>query len=161
MQTLHIYTKVHMCVCACVRAHAIVVVPSLSRVWLFVTPWTAAHQVSLSFTISWSLLRLTSIELMMAMNHHILCHPLLLPPIVPSIRVFPNELVFHIRCLHMYTHSWASLVAQTVKNLPTVWEMRIWSRGQEEMAPNSVFLPGEFHGQRRYGVPKSWTQLID
>ena len=54
------------------------VVQSLSRVQLFVTPWTAAHQTSLSFTISRSLLKLMSIELVMPSNHLMLCHPLLL-----------------------------------------------------------------------------------
>ena len=53
-----------------------VVVQSLSRVWLFATPWPVAHQSSLSFTISWSFLRLTSIESVMLSNHLILCHPL-------------------------------------------------------------------------------------
>ena len=66
-------------------------------VWLFVIPWTTAHQASLSFTISWSLLKLMSIELVMPSNHLILCHPfLLLPSIFPSIRVFSNESVLHI-----------------------------------------------------------------
>ena len=64
-------------------------VQSLSRVRLFVTPWIAAHQASLSITNSWSSLRLTSIESVMPSSHLILCHPfLLLPPIPPSIRVF-------------------------------------------------------------------------
>ena len=64
----------------------------LSRVWLFVTPWIAARQASLSITNSWSSLRLTSIELVMPSSHLILCRPLLLlPPIPPSIRVFSNE----------------------------------------------------------------------
>ena len=71
----------------------------LSRVWLFVTPWTAAHQASLSLTNSQSLLKLMSIELVMpSKNHLILCCPLFLPPsIFPSIRVFSNELVPRIR----------------------------------------------------------------
>ena len=60
--------------------------------------WTEAHQASLSFTISQSLLKLMSIELVMPSNHPILCHPpLLLPSIFPSIRVFSNESVLHIR----------------------------------------------------------------
>ena len=64
----------------------------------FVNPWTAAHQAFLSFTISQSLLKLMSIELMMPSNHHILCCPFLfLPSIFPSIRVFSNELALHIR----------------------------------------------------------------
>ena len=75
-----------------------VAVQSLSHVRPFATPWTAAHQASLSSTIFWSLLKLMSIELMMPSNHLILCRPLLLPPsIFPSIRVFSNELDLHIR----------------------------------------------------------------
>ena len=71
------------------------VVESLSRVWLFATPWTSAHQASLSFTISWSLLKFKSIESVKLYNHLILCHSLLLlPSIFPSIKVFPvNQLV--------------------------------------------------------------------
>ena len=62
------------------------------------TPWTAARQASLSITNSWSLLKLMSIELVMPSNHLILCCPLLLlPSIFPSIRVFSNESVLHIR----------------------------------------------------------------
>ena len=71
---------------------------SLSYVWLFVTPWAAAHQASLSFTISQSLLKVTSIESVMPSNHLILCHPLLLlPSIFPSIRIFSNESALRIR----------------------------------------------------------------
>ena len=61
------------------------------------TPWTTAHQASLSFTISWSLLKLMSIESAMPSNHLILCHPLLLPSVFPSIRVFSNESALCIR----------------------------------------------------------------
>ena len=69
-------------------------VQSLSCVQLFVTPWTAACQASLSITNSWSLLKLMSIELVMPSNCLILCHPLLLlPSIFPSIGVFSNESV--------------------------------------------------------------------
>ena len=70
----------------------------LSRVQLFATPWTAAHQASLSFTISKSLLKLMSSELMMPSNHLILCHTLLfLPPMFPRIRVFSSESALCIR----------------------------------------------------------------
>ena len=70
----------------------------LSRVWLFVTPWTAACQASLSITNSWSLLKIMSIESVMPSNHLILYCPLLpLPSIYPSIRVFSNKLAFPIR----------------------------------------------------------------
>ena len=70
----------------------------LSRVQLFVTPWTAAHQASLSITNCQSLLKLMSIESVMPSNHLLLCHPLLLLPLIfPSIRVFSNESALHIR----------------------------------------------------------------
>ena len=75
-----------------------VVVQSLSCVWLFVTPWTAAHQASLSFTISQSLLKFMSIDLLMPSNHLILCCPLLLlPSIFPSIRVFSSESALYMK----------------------------------------------------------------
>ena len=65
---------------------------------LFETPWIAARQVSLSFTISWSLLKLMSIKLVMPSNYLILCHTLLLlPSIFPSIRIFSSESALHIR----------------------------------------------------------------
>ena len=83
-------------------------VQSLSRVQLFVTPWTAACQASLSITNSWSLLKLMSIELVMPSNHLILCRPLLLPPlIIPSIRVFSNESVLQIRWLKYWGFSFS------------------------------------------------------
>ena len=70
----------------------------LSRVWLFATPWTVAHQASLSITNSWSSLKLMSIQSVMPSSHLILCHPLLLlPPIPPSIRVFSNESTLRLR----------------------------------------------------------------
>ena len=70
----------------------------LSSDRLFVVPWTAARQASLSFTISWSLFKIISIDLVMPSNHLIFCHPLLLPSsIFPSIRVFSNESVLRIR----------------------------------------------------------------
>ena len=74
------------------------IVQTLSRVWLFATPWAAAHQGSLSFTISQSLLKLMSIESVIPSNHLILCRPLLLlPSVFPSIRIFSNELAYFIR----------------------------------------------------------------
>ena len=67
----------------------VAIVQVLNQVWFFETPWTVAHQAPLSFTLSWSLLRFMSIELVMLSNHLILCHPLLLlPSIFPSISVF-------------------------------------------------------------------------
>ena len=84
------------------------VVQSLSHVRLFTIPWTAARQASLSFTISRSLLKLTSIELVMPSNHLILCHPrLFLPSIFPSIRVFSNESACHIRWQKYWSFSFS------------------------------------------------------
>ena len=84
----------------------VTVVQSLSRVQLFATPWTAARQVSLSFIISQSLFKLMSVELVMPSNHLILCHPLLLPSIFPSIRVFSRVSslyqVAKVLALHVY-----------------------------------------------------------
>ena len=82
----------------CFTAYDIRKVQSLSHVQLFATPWTAAHQASLSITNSWSPPKLMSIESVMPSNNLIVCHPLLLlPSIFPSIRVFSNESALRIR----------------------------------------------------------------
>ena len=87
-------------------SHQFSSVQSLSRVRLFVTPWTATCQASLSITNSQSSLKLMSIELVMPSNHLILWHPLLLPPsIFPSMRVFSNESALHIRWLKYWSFS--------------------------------------------------------
>ena len=83
-------------------------VQSLSQVRLFATPWTAARQMSLSITNSRSLLKFMSVESVMLSNHLILCHPLfLLPSIFPSIKVFSNESVLHIRCPKYWNSSFS------------------------------------------------------
>ena len=102
------------------RCLLVAVVQSLSRAWLFVTPWTAARQASLSITISWSLLKLMSIESVMPPNHLILCHPLLLlPSIFPSIRVFSNESALHT----MWPKYWslASVLPVNIQGWLTLW----------------------------------------
>ena len=77
------------------NSFVVAIVQSLSQVWLLVTPWTAAHQASLSFIISCSLLKLMSIESVIPPKHLILCCPLLLlPSIFPSIRIFPKNWLF-------------------------------------------------------------------
>ena len=81
-------------------------VQSFSHVRLFATPWTTAHQASLSITNSQSLLKLMCIKSVMPSSHLILCLPLLfLPPIPPSIRAFSNESVLHIRCPKYWSFS--------------------------------------------------------
>ena len=101
--TLSAHTHTHTQCCISFRCTAkwnsyrCVCAPLQSHVWLFVTSWTAALQASLSFTISWSLLKFTSTELAMLPNHLSLCLPfLLLASVFPSIRVFLNELALHI-----------------------------------------------------------------
>ena len=88
--------------------HFALVSQLLSCVPLFVTPWTAALQNSLFFTISRSLLKLMSTELVIPPNHLIRCHYLLLPSILPSIRVFSNESALHIRWPKYWTFCFIS-----------------------------------------------------
>ena len=85
----------------------IAIVQMLSCVQVFLTPRTAAHQASLSFTNSLSLLKLMSSELVMPSNHLLLCHPLLLPSIFPSIRAFSNESVLCIRWPEYWSFSFS------------------------------------------------------
>ena len=85
-----------------------IVVQSLSRVSLFATPWTAAHQASLSIINSWSLLKLMSIELVMPSNHLILCRPILILPLIfPSIRVLSHESALCIRWPEYWSFSFS------------------------------------------------------
>ena len=93
-------------------------VQSLSRVQLFATPWIAAHQASLSITISWSSLRLTFIESVMPSSHLILGHPLLLlPPISPSIRVFSSESALRMRCPKYWSFSFSIIPSREIPGL--------------------------------------------
>ena len=111
------HTHTYMCVYIYIYQYLIiVVVQSLSHVWLFVTPWTAACQAFLSFTISWSLLKLMSIELVMPSNHLILCCPLLLlPSIFPSsIRVFSNESLWLISLLFLIYYTAVSIYYNSI-----------------------------------------------
>ena len=91
---------------------------SLSRVWLFATPWTAACQASLSTTNSQSSLRLMSIELVMSSSHLILCHPLLLlSPVPPSIRVFSNESTLRMRWPKYWSFSFSIVPSKEIPEL--------------------------------------------
>ena len=93
-------------------------VQSLSRVWLFATPWIAACQASLSITNSWSSPRLRSIESVMPSSHRILCCPLLLlPPIPPSIRVFSNESTLRMRWPKYWSFSFSITPSKEIPGL--------------------------------------------
>ena len=121
-----------------------VVVQSLSPVWFFVTPWTAARQASLFFTISQNLLKLMSIESVMPSNHLILCRLLLLlPSIFPCIRVFSSESALCIR----WPEYWRVLVS-TSKLVLNLWGDQVvyWSF-------RSQFLPHRVVEKMKWGNP--------
>ena len=107
------------------------------------TPWTAARQTSLSFTISWSLLKLVSVESVMPSNHLILCCPLLLlPSIFPSIRVFSTESAFHIR----WSKHWSFSFSISPSNEYSGWcplvltgLISLQSKGSQESPPTPQF----------------------
>ena len=116
-----------------------IVVQSLSRVRFFVVPWIAAFQPSLSFTISWSLLKLMSIESMVPSNHLILCHPLLLlPSIFLSIRVFSNESPLHIRWPKYWSFSFNISPSNEYSGLISfIMDFSPWD--SQESSPTSQF----------------------
>ena len=99
----------------------VVVVQSLSCVWLFAIPWIAARQASLSFTIFRGLLKLMSVESVMPSNHLILCHPLLLPLIFPSIRVSSNKSFFASGGQSIGTSASASVLPMNIQDLFPLW----------------------------------------
>ena len=122
-------------------------VQSLSRVQLFATPWIAAHQASLSISISWSSLKLTSIESEMPSSHLILCRPLLLLlPIPPSIRVFSNESTLHMRPKH-----WSfSIIPSKEHPGLSPWEWTGWislqPKGLSRVFSNTTVQKHQFFG---------------
>ena len=119
-------------------------VQSLSHVRLFATPWTAACQPSLSFTNSQSLLKLMSIKLVMSSNHLILCQPfLLLPSIFPSIRVFSDESVIHIRWPKNWSFSSASVLPMKIPLGLTGW-ISLQSKGLSRVFSKTIVQKHQF-----------------
>ena len=105
-------------------------------------PWTAAHQASLSITNSQSLLKLMSIKSVMPSNHLVLCHPLLLPSIFPSIRVFSNESVLHIRWPKYWSFSFSISPYNEYSGLITFridWFDLLAVQGTQESSPTPQF----------------------
>ena len=118
------------------------VAQSLSRVQLFVTPRTAAHQASMSITNSRSSLRLTPIESMMPSSHLILFRPLLLlPPITPSIRVFSNESALHTRWPKYWSFSVSIIPSKEIPEL-----ISLQSRGLSRVFSNTTVQKHQFFG---------------
>ena len=118
-------------------------VQSLSRVWLFVTPWIAACQASLSITNSQSSLKLMSVELVVPSSHLILCRPLfLLPPIPPSIRVFSNESTLHTRWPTYWSFSFKIIPSKEIPGLISFrmdWLDLLAVQGTLESSPTPQF----------------------
>ena len=144
-----------------------VAVQSLSHVLLFATPWTAAHQASLSFTISQSLPKLMSIESVMPSNHLVLHRPLLLPPLIfPRIRVFSSESVFCIRWPKYWSFCFSINPSNEYSGLISfridwfdLWVGKIpWRR---KWQPTPVFLPGKSHGQRNLATVHGVAKELD
>ena len=123
---------------------------SLSHVQLFVTSWTAAHQASLSITNSWSLLKRMSFESVVPSRHLILCHPLLLPPsIFPSIRVFSNKSVLHIRWPKDWSFSFSISPSNEYPGLiPLGWTgwIILQSKGLSRVFSNTIVQKHQFIG---------------
>ena len=116
-------------------------VQSLSRVWLFATPRTAAHQASLSITNSWSLLTLLSIKLVMPSSHLILCRPLLLLSTFPSIKVFSNKF-FKSGGQNVGTSASASALPMNIQDwflLRLTGMISLPSKGLSESSPTPQF----------------------
>ena len=125
-------------------------VQSLSCVWLFVTPWTGAHQASLSITNSQSLLKLMSIKSVMPFSHLILCHPLLFPiSIFSSIRVFSNESALHIRWPKYWSSSFSISPSNEYLGLIS-YEISGWislqSKGLSRIFSNTTVQKHQFFG---------------
>ena len=124
----------------------------LSRVHVFVTPWTAAHQASLSFTISCSLLRLRSIESMMPSNHLIFCCPLfLLSSVFLSIRAFSTESAPHIRWPKNWSYSFSFSISHSSEysglvSFRIVWLDLLQSRGLSRVFSNTTLQKHQFFG---------------
>ena len=124
-------------------------IQSLRHVRLFVTPWIAAHQASLSITISQSSLKTMSIESVMPSSHLILCRPLfLLPPIPPSIRVFSNELTLRLRWPKYRSYSFSIIPFKEIPGLifRMDWLDLLQSKGLSRVFSNTTVQKHQFFG---------------
>ena len=132
------------------------IVQLLSHDWLFGTPWTAALQASLSFTISWGSLKFMSTESVVPSNHLILCCPLLLLSIFPSIRVFSNESALHIRWPKYWSFSFSFSPCSDIQGwFPLGWTGLISSQSKElsRIFSNTTVQKHQFFGTQ----PSLWS----
>ena len=117
----------------------------LSHVQLFAIPWTVAWQASLSITNSWSLLQLTSIESVMPSNYVVLCQPLLLPSILPSIWVFPSELPLPIRWPKYWSFSFSISLSNEYSGLIS-FRIDLQSKALSRVFSNTTVQKHQFFG---------------
>ena len=138
----------------------------LSLVWLFVTPWIAARQASLSITNSWSSLKLMSIESVMPSSHLILCHPLLLlPPIPPSIKVFSSESTLYMRWPKYWSFSFNIIPSKEITGLISFrmdWLDLLAVQDSQESSPTPQFkginssVPSFLHSPTPTAIHDHW-----
>ena len=139
---------------------AVVVVQLLSHIQLFATPWSATHQATLSFTISWSLLIFISIESVMLYNHLILCHLLLyLPSILPSIRVFSSE---SAHCISWLLHYWSFSISPSSEysrliSFQTDWLVSLLSKRLPRVFSSTTVWKSQFFSAQ----PSLWIGFYD
>ena len=132
-------------------------VQSLSHVWLFATPWTAARQASLSITNCQSLLKFMFIESVMPSNHLILCCPLLhLTSIFPSIRVLANDSALHIRWPRYWSFSFNISPSNEHPGLMTGW-ISLQSKGRSRVLSNTTVQKHQFFSR----CPHLWQWFLD
>ena len=135
----------------------LIVVQLLSCVQLFATPWTAACQASLSFTISWSLLRIMSVDSEIPSNHLILCFPLLLlPSIFPSIRFFPNGQLFASGGQSIGASASTSVRPVNIQSsfpLGLTGLISFWSKGLLRVFSSTIVQKHQFFGAQ----PSLWS----
>ena len=130
------------------KAHYLIGCPVAQSCPLFATPWTTAHQASLSFTVSQGLFKLMSIESVMPSNHLILCRLLLLPSVFPSIRVFSNESVFHISWPKYWSFSFNISPSSEHPGLISFWMgcISLQSKGLSRVFSNTTVQKHQFFG---------------
>ena len=137
-------------------------VHSLSHVWLFATPWTAACQASLSITISRNLLKLMSTESVMLSNHFILCHPLLLPPsIFLSIWVFSSESFLHKRRPENWSFSFSISPSNEYRfHLGWTGLISSQSKGLSRVFSNITVLKPQFFSAHWLWIGQTWANFL-
>ena len=131
---------------------------------VFVTPWTTAHRTTLSITNSRSLLKLISIELVMPFNHLILCHPLLLPSIFPSIRVFSNESALHIRWSNYWSFSFSISLSSEYSGFTSFridWFDLLLSKGLSRVFSNTTVQKHQFFSAQPSSQSNSHIHIHD